>query len=156
MYGEQDLMRAEAEGRRARNIALLIGGLALVAVVCGMIFRVRPLALASAILGGCWAYGWISLKLMPWYDYLKFLREMQSGLRRETIGAFVSVSPETRAVDGVRVRDLTLDDGGDVPLLFYWDEEKPRPDFTPGQRLKVTAFGKFITSCEEVQPLEGG
>jgi hypothetical protein len=31
----QDLMRAEAEGRRARNIALLIGGLALVASSAG-------------------------------------------------------------------------------------------------------------------------
>ena len=151
MYDEQDLHCAEAEGRRARNIALIIGGATLIIVTCGMIFRIKPLSLAAAILGGCGTYGWISIKLMPWLDYLRFLREMQSGLRRETVGAFVSIAEETRMVDGVRVRDLTLDDGGDVPLLFYWDEEKPRPVFTPGQRLKLTAFGKFITSYEKIR-----
>jgi hypothetical protein len=150
VYGEQDLLRAETEGRRAQNIALALGGAAFIAVVCGMIFRVKPLSLAAAIVGGCLAYGWISLKWMPWRDYLRFLREMATGLRRETTGAFVSVGEETRMVDGVRVRDFTLSDGGDVPILFYWDEEKPRPGFAPGQRLKLTAFGKFITSCEEI------
>jgi hypothetical protein len=156
LYGETDLTRAEAAHRRAMRVAFLIGGLALILVVAGMIFRIKPLSLAAAILGGCAAYFWIAMKLAPWSGYLKFLREMQEGLRRETEGAFVSAGQDSREVDGVRVRDFLLDGGGDVPLLFYWDDEKPRPDFQPGQRLKVIAFGKFITSCEEIGPTEGG
>lgn len=150
MYSEADLTRAETGRKRALNTAYVLGGVTLLLVVCGMIFRIKLLAQAAAILGFCAVYGWCALKFVPWRDYLHFLREMQSGLRRETEGAFVSAGGEARMIDGVRVRDLMLDAGQDADLLFYWDDEKPRPDFQPGQRLKVTSFGKFITSYEEI------
>ncbi len=155
MYGEADLSRTERARRRALNAALLMGGAALFAVVAGMILRIKPLALAAAIAGGWAVYGWYSLKLAPWNAYLKFLRDMASGLRRETRGEFVSAGGEPRMADGVRVRDFLLNAGGDVPQLFYWDAEKPMPDLAPGQPVHLTAFGKFVTACETGQS-EGG
>ncbi len=155
MYGEADLDRAERASRRARNAALAMGAAALLAVVAGMALRIKPLALAAAIAGGWAVYGWCALKLAPWSAYLKFLREMSAGLRREARGAFVSAGAEPRMVDGVMVRDVLLDTGGDVPQLFYWDEEKPMPDFAPGQRVRFAAFGKFVTGCDS-EPSEGG
>ena len=148
MYSDRDLMRTESARKRAFTVALLIGGAALLLVVLGMILRIKALALAAAILGGCAAYGWSALKVAPWSAYLKFLREMNSGLARATEGTFVSQADESRMVDGVLVHDVLLDAGEDADLLFYWDDEKSRPDLTPGQRLKVTSFGKFITAFE--------
>jgi hypothetical protein len=156
VYGEADLTRTEAARKQAFIVALLIGGAALLLVVAGMIFRIKPLALAAAIVGGCAAYSWSALKIAPWNAYFRFLREMQTGLRRETEGMFVSQAAESRMVDGVRVHDMLLDAGQDVHLLFYWDDEKPRPELEPGQRLKVTSFGKFITSVEAMGRAEGG
>lgn len=153
MYGEEDLKKTEAARKRALTVALLIGGAALLLVVAGMVFRVKWLAMASAILGGCAAYSWSALKVSPWSAYLKFLRDMQTGLSRETEGIYVSQAEQSRMVDGVLVHDLILDEGQDVNVLFYWDDEKPRRDFKPGQRLKLTSYGKFITSCEVA---EGG
>ena len=156
MYGEADTQKTEAARKRALTVALLMGGAALLLVVAGMILRVKPMAMAAAIVGGCLTYSWCALKIAPWSAYRRFLREMQTGLRRETEGAFVSVSEESRMVDGVSVRDVLLDAGQEVNLLFYWDEEKPMPGFHPGERLKVTAFGKFITSFEAEKRTEGG
>jgi hypothetical protein len=150
VYGEADLIKTESARKRALTVALLIGGAALLLVVLGMILRVKALALAAAILGGCAAYSWSTLKIAPWSAYLKFLREMNSGLTRETEGTFVSQADEARMVDGVLVHDVLLGAGQDADLLFYWDDEKPRPDLTPGQRLKVTSFGKFITAFEVI------
>jgi hypothetical protein len=156
VYGEEDLRKTEAARKRALIVALLIGGAALLLVAIGMVLRIKWLAVAAAIAGGCAAYSWSALKVSPWNAYLKFLREMQSGLRRETEGAYVSQEAQSRMVDGVLVHDLMLDAGQDVNLLFYWDDEKPRPDFKPGQRLKVSSFGKFITSCEIAEGAKGG
>lgn len=150
MYGEVDLLKTESARKRALTVALLIGGAALFVVVLGMVFRIKALALAAAIIGGCAAYSWSALKVAPWSAYLKFLREMNSGLTRATEGTFVSQADESRMADGVRVHDLMLDAGQDAFLLFYWDDEKPRPDLTPGQRLKLTSFGKFITALEVI------
>ena len=148
MYGEADLIKTESARKRALNVALLIGGAALFLVVLGMILRIKALALAAAILGGCAAYSWSTLKVAPWSAYRKFLREMSEGLTRATEGTFVSQADESRVVDGVLVHDVLLDAGQDTDLLFYWDDEKPRPELAPGQRLKVTSFGKFITAYE--------
>lgn len=150
MYGEADLIKAESARKRAFIVALCIGGAALLLVVLGMTFRVKPLAMAAAIAGGCAGYGWSALKIAPWSAYLKFLREMRSGLTRVTEGTFVSQADESREVDGVRVHDVLLDAGQDADLLFYWDDEKPRPELAPGQRLRVTSFGKFITAIEVI------
>lgn len=150
MYGEADLLKTESARKRASSVALLIGGAALFVLVLGMMLRIKPLALAAAILGGCAAYSWSALKVAPWSAYLKFLREMNAGLTRATEGAFVSQADESRMVDGILVHDVLLDAGQDADLLFYWDDEKPRPDLTPGQRLKLTSFGKFITAYEVI------
>jgi len=150
VYSEADLIKTESARKRAFNVALLIGGAALLLVVLGMILRIKPLAMAAAIAGGCAAYSWSALKIAPWSAYLKFLREMQTGLTRVTEGTFVSQADQSRAVDGVLVHDVLLDVGQDADLLFYWDDEKPRPDLTPGQRLKLTSFGKFITALEVI------
>ena len=150
MYGEADLTRAGAAWKRAFIVALIMGGAALLLVIAGMTFRVEPLAIAAAIVGGCLTYSWVALRIMPWSAYLRFLREMQTGLRRETEGAFVSQADESRMVDGVQVHDLLVDAGQDVNLLFYWDDDKPRAEFQPGQRLRLTSFGKFITTIESV------
>jgi hypothetical protein len=152
VYGEADLLKTEAARKRVLTVALIIGGAALLLVVAGMTFRIKPLALAASIIGGCVVYSWSAFKIAPWSAYRRYLREMQSGLRRETEGAFVSAGEDSRTVDGIRVHDVLLDAGQEVNLLFYWDDEKPRPDFQPGQRLKVTSFGKFITSYEEIGP----
>lgn len=150
MYGEADLIKTESARKRALTVALFIGGAALFVVVLGMVLRIKALALAAAIVGGGAAYGWSALKVAPWSAYLKFLREMNSGLTRATEGAFVSQADESRMVDGVLVHDVLLDAGQDAFLLFYWDDEKPRPSLTPGQRLILTSFGKFITAYEMI------
>jgi hypothetical protein len=150
VYSESDLKKTESARKRALTVALLIGGAALFVLVLGLVLRIKALAIAAAIVGGSAVYGWSALKIAPWSAYLKFLREMNAGLARATEGTFVSQADESRVVDGVLVHDVLMGAGQDTDLLFYWDDEKPRPDLTPGQRLKVTSFGKFITALEVI------
>lgn len=155
LYSEADTKRALDARNRALRVVWVVGVLTLALTVAGFVVRMKYLSLAALILGSCFIYGWISLKVMPWVAYLRLMREMETGLRKETVGAFVAVSEDSRMVDGVSVHDFLLDAGQDADLLFYWDDDKPRPEFQPGQRLKVTSFGKFITNWEKIDRPEG-
>ena len=148
MYGETDEIRAQAAWKRAVWIACVMGGAGLLITILGLVIRLKWLSTAALALGGCAAYGWTMLKVMPWSAYLKFLRDMKEGLKRETEGAFVSMDEETRLVDGICVHDLLLNADCDTDLLFYWDDEKPRPALEPGRHLRLTSFGKFVTALE--------
>ena len=155
LYGEADKKKALGARNRAMRVVWVVCAVALALTVTGFVIRMKYLSLAALILGGCVVYGWVSLKVMPWIAYLRLLREMESGLRKQTVGAFVAAGEDSRMVDGVSVHDVMLDAGQDADLLFYWDDDKPRPEFAPGQRLKVTSFGKFITGWEKVGQPEG-
>ena len=145
MYTEEDKIRAKQGLTKMLviNVIIFLGTLAL--AVAGMVLRYQWLAMGGLALCLCATYCFLSVKTTPWYKYYKFIKDMFEGRSRETVGDFVECSDEIRLADGVQVHDfLVKPDDQEENLLYYWDDDKPRMQFKPGDRVKVTSFGRFV------------
>ena len=145
MYTKEDQLRAKSGLIRMIlfNLAILLLTLAIAAA--GLVLRLQWLAMLGTVLCLCLTYGFFTLQTQPWIRYFRFIRDMFEGRSRDTVGAFVECSDEIRLADGVEVHDFLLKpDDQEENLLYYWDDDKPRRSFTPGQRIRVTSFGRFV------------
>lgn len=148
MYNQEDMRRANALVMR---YALILGlGLALLlAVYVVAILRgSQILMLAIALLAFWFIALEVCLWLRPAMAYRTFLRDMNKGLRRETICAISDIDPETSLQDGVRVRTMrvALDDGD--TRVFYINISKPFPP--ENRKIHLTAYGRHIVQWEEL------
>ncbi len=150
MYTDSDY-RAASSGMR-RELGLVLGLLAVtVALLCtGLAIRNRYLAIFGTILGLWVVYTCYVVRFLPWFRYNRFLENMRTGRRRETECYFVSLADSVRTVDGVAIHDLSasLDEAGEDQRLFYWDDDKPLPVFSAGQKIKLESYGNFVTGWE--------
>lgn len=149
MYREDDYRKAASKMKTNLWIALLMLGVTIGAMCVGIGIRNKWLATISPVVG-CWIlYTWWSIKFLPWLRYNRFLGNMRNGKRRETDCYYMDASDEIRIVDGVQIHDFnaSLDEAGEDVRLFYWDGDKPMPEFKKGQRLHIVSYGNFITDC---------
>lgn len=149
MYSEKDY----SEARKAMIIRIVIGSLLIAAIAAALIVftRMRMLAVSMIVccVLFCVTFFYWSVKLMPHIRYNIFLRDIRQGRRRETECSFVSFSEGVVIRDGVQVHEMIVrvDDTEDGERLFYWDDDKARPDYAEGQALKIESFGNYIVSC---------
>lgn len=147
MYTEKDYQMAQKNAKRV--IYITVGILVVALVLTGVFVALRqkwPAVIALAL--GAWiAYAFYSFKGSPWVCYRRYLRDVREGLSRQTDCFFVSMSENTRTVDGVDVYDLTarVGDGEEDERLFYWDADKTVPALHEGQAVHIVSYGKFVT-----------
>ena len=148
LYTKQDYEATKkALGKRGWILAaILLGTCALVALFL-TIWRNRIAADATAVVGMCAAYFYLTVKLMPWYRYWSYQNDMRQGLSRETEAWFISCSKSTREADGVEFREFIVhvEDEEDNERLFFWDNDKVLPEIKEGQKLHIRSFGNYIT-----------
>jgi len=152
-YSDQDLRQNAAQMRRA----LLIGGLPsllfLAALVASLVARAQWLTvLVTALWGAMCLFLW-DMKVAPVRAYRKHLTAILAGLRRTAEGKVVSFSEEGTYKDGVFFDTLIIN--GDPQMdpegerLFYVDRCKERPSLAPGDFVRVTANGNYVTAWEK-------
>ena len=92
------------------------------------------------------------LRLMPQVRYLRFLKEMERGLRRTVICLPQFLEEEEQMQDGVRVRALQvrLPDGDS--RIFYVNCSKL--DFLPAMdtEIELESYGRHVTGWKAVNP----
>lgn len=148
LYTEQDFQATKKAlwVRIAILAAILLGTMGLMWLfVTGL--RNRIAVDVTAVIGMCWAYFYLSFKLMPWFRYWSYQQDMRQGLSRETDAWFLSCSTDTRLSDGVAFHEfiVRVDDDEDNERLFFWDDDKKLPELQEGQKLHIRSFGNYIT-----------
>lgn len=154
MYAENDLQAVLAQ-RKRRWIVLLIPIAALAAVmVASLVMRKEWLTTCSTIAAGAVLIAGYDLFIKPLSAYANHVNNMLHGRRREIELPFASLSEDISLVDGVRYHALTVTDkdekGKPCDRLFYYDAEKPLPDFKVGDMLRIVYHDKEIASVARV------
>ena len=155
LYTEEDRMRSDS---MARRWALILGGaeLALLAAyVAGIALGRRWMMLAALLLGFAVALFLGDLCLWPALRYRRFLRELDSGLRRCVICTVDLLKEQPEMQDGARVRELQvrLDDGDS--RIFYVNVDHADQVPEPGAQIELESYGRHVTGvrrCGEVRP----
>ncbi len=150
LYHDEDMQNTKTKLRNRFITALVILAVVVAALVVLLWFRLRFVAIAATIVGIAILFFYCSMKLMPWYRYQRYLKDMNEGLRRVTQAWMVSISDSSRAQDGVMCRDflVRVDESEEGERLFFWDEDKTFPAIAQGQMLTITSYGNFVLKLE--------
>lgn len=155
LYTEGDRTRAE---RLARKWTLILGGAELVllaAYVAGIALGRRWMMLAALLLAFAVALFLGDLCLLPALRYRKFLRELETGLRRSAICTVDSLKPEAEMQDGARVREMQVRLSDGDSRIFYVNVDHADQVPEPGAQIELESYGRHVTGvrrCGEVRP----
>ena len=154
MYTEKDLQLV-LDQRRRRWIMLLIPLTLLLAVlIYSLIPRIQWLTIAATIVGGVLLIAGYDLFIKPLSNYATHVDNMLHGRKREIELPFASLSGDISVVDGVRYYAMTASDfdekGKPYERLFYFDAEKPLPDYEVGEMLHIVFHDKEIAEISRV------
>ena len=155
LYTEGDRTRAE---RLARRWTLILGGAELVllaAYVAGIALGRRWMMLAALLLGFIAALFLGDLCLLPALRYRKFLRELETGLRRSAICTVDSLKLEAELQDGARVREMQVRLSDGDSRIFYVNVDHADQVPEPGAQIELESYGRHVTGvrrCGEVRP----
>ena len=155
LYTESDRTRAEL---LARRWSLILSGAELVllaAYVAGITLGRRWTMLAALLLAFLLALFLGDLCLLPALRYRKFLRELESGLRRRLVCTVDCLKAEAEMQDGARVRELQvrLNDGDS--RIFYVNADHADQIPEPGAQIELESYGRHVTGvrrCGEARP----
>ena len=148
LYTQADFDRNRLEKRRVISGALLCALPFLAAAVVGFIMRLEVLCIAGCMLCGAaliFLYDW---RIAPAVRYGRYLREVHSGLTRQTLGTLVRLGDEPVYQDGVNFFEVILniyeDQSPEGERRFLVDCSKPVPGEWLGRDVVVTSHGSFV------------
>lgn len=170
MYQEAELTQIRAQLNKRKALvwlpAVLLGAAAAAAIIrrAGLcadavkalhdegvmrsITACEIIAYAAVILAVVWLVFGLGLFCGPLKRYAAMLDGVLHGRNHTVTGAWAGAAEALSEVDGVTCRavGLTVQDekGRDWERLFYWDNEKPLPDFAPGETVEITHHGKQV------------
>ena len=155
LYTEGDRTRAE---RLARRWTLILGGAELVllaAYVAGIALGRRWMMLAALLLAFAVALFLGDLCLLPALRYRKFLRELETGLRRSAVCTVDFLKEEAEMQDGARVREMQVRLSDGDSRIFYVNVDHADQVPEPGAQIELESYGRHVTGvrrCGEVRP----
>ena len=155
LYTQEDRRRA---ARLARKWSLILGGAELVLLAAygaGIALGRRWMMLAALLLGFIAALFLGDLCLLPALRYRKFLRELETGLRRSTICTVDILKPEAEMQDGARVREMQVRLSDGDSRIFYVNVDYADQVPEPGAQIELESYGRHVTGvrrCGEVRP----
>jgi len=149
MYNQMDMQEARRSLNRCSGLLALILTPLLAVYVLGIVKGWQGLMLAAALAGFSCTIFICDLKLMPALRYVRFLREMEKGLRRNMDCYLESIDSEEQMQDGVRVYALhvRLAEDGDSRIL-YVNTSKLEHLPKMGRKVRITGYGRHVVNCE--------
>lgn len=152
MYTQQDLDELLAQKKR-RWLMLAIPEIAmLIGVVVSLVVRIEWLTTLLTCLMGALLIFCYDLLLKPLRCYEKHLRGVLEGRTRTLEGTFKRMETEDSLVEGVSYRGMIVSAGDpkdeEDDRLFYYDLQKPLPQLTEGERVRVVYHDREIASLE--------
>ena len=155
LYTEGDRTRAE---RLVRKWTLILGGgelVLLAAYVAEIALGRRWMMLAVLLLAFVVALFLGEMCLLPTLRYRKFLRELETGLRRSAICTVDCLKEEAELQDGARVREMQVRLSDGDSRIFYVNVDHADQVPEPGAQIELESYGRHVTGvrrCGEVRP----
>lgn len=156
LYTEQDLQTIKDQLKKRRYVLYAV--CAVFAAVIAVSFILRDdrnhisyewLTVLAAILLSFSVIFIAEFLCRPLRCYARHIDTALHGRSHETAFEFRCIENDESLVDGVRFRDMTFlgeaDKHGIRERRFYWDAEKPLPDFAEGENITLTYYDKAIT-----------
>ena len=152
LYSEKDLQLISGQLKKRYLVLGAVLAALLAAFIASMIVRTEWLSIALFILAGAAAAFVIELFCVPLHRYKKLILSALTGRTHTEALEYKETEAETSLVDGVRCRGMIFlgdpDKHGTREQRFYWDEELPRPAFSPGDRITLKYTGRSIIGYE--------
>lgn len=149
MYNQMDMQEARRSLNRCCGLLALILAPLLAAYVLGIVKGWQSLMLAALLLGFACTVFICDLRLLPAMRYVRFLKEMGKGLRRDMICIPESLETQIQMQDGVHVHALhvRLEADGDSRILYV---NAVKVDMLPPMdtRVHITGYGRHVVNCE--------
>ncbi len=154
MYDENDLSKAAAAAKRARILMLAPAGLLIALAIWTFVVRIKWLTILLTALAGCWMIFVYHMKLVPQRAYQEHIRSALRAPKKEAEGRYLRMEATPVERNNVMYYAFYLNVGEKLDpeddRLFYYDALKPLPDWRDGDRLHVTSYDKFVSSCQVV------
>lgn len=148
LYSEQDERTNRARLKREGIKCALFAVPFLVMAVIGFIVRMELLCIVGCVLFCAVLIFMIDLRVIPLARYGRFLREIESGLSRQTGGTLMRVGKESVYEDGVNFHEMIIniyeDMSPDGERRFLLDCTKSCPLEWVGQDVVVTSHGNMV------------
>ena len=151
MYNQNDIQEARRSLNRCSGLLVSVLLPLLVVYVLGIVKGRQGLMLMALLLGLACTVFICDLKLLPARRYMRFLKEMEIGLRRSTDCTLERLDTQVQMQDGVRVCALhvCLNAGGDS-RIFYVNASKTDCIPVMGTVVRITGYGRHVVNCEEL------
>jgi len=152
MYNQQDNAANQQRIKKETGFMLLCMLPFAAAAAAFFAARMEPACIVSVVLTvSVMIFLW-DMKLGPQLRYRRFLREIQSGLSRETVGALVRVSPDPVYQDGVYSREIFINIYEDLSeegeRRFLLDCVKALDETLMGKDIVITSHGSYVIGIE--------
>ena len=149
MYNQMDMQEARRSLNRCRGLLALVLGPLLAVYVLGIVKGGQGLMLAALLAGFACGVFICDLKLLPAQRYVRFLKEMELGLRRDAVCILDQLEEQPQMQDGIRVHALHvhLAEDGDS-RIFYVNTSKLHLLPAMGAKVHMTGYGRHVVDCE--------
>lgn len=144
MYNNEDIRCAS---KRVRSCAITVGaGLApiIALYVLAIVKGSQGWMLAVLLAGFFWLLFMCDLCLLPRVRYLRFLKDMDRGLRRNTPCTPDFLEEEIRIQDGVRVRELHVRTPEGDSRILYVNASKAELLPPMGDEILLESYGRHV------------
>ena len=153
VYSEQDLTQISAQQRKRWCLLGLPALILLAFLIVSVVKRSETVStILTLILGVLLIGGW-DLFIKPLHCYQKHINDMMRGITHQVDCTFERFDAETSTVDGVCFYAMNVvctdEDGKPYDRLFYYDAEKPLPNWRKGTPLHVTYHDRMIANVTE-------
>lgn len=161
LYSEKDFENSKKQLTKHIIIAAIVIVLCIAAVVvCLNLFRKLAVVIGLFVVGGVLFMFLLMNKIMPWFRYCAYLKDIKEGKRHEMDCAFISSSDDTRTSDGVKFHDFIISLGKQIDEAtgeevdnerkLFFDADKEMPKYEAGKKLHIKTFGSYILSIDEI------
>ena len=152
LYSDKDLQQISAQVKKRYVVLGVILAVILGLFIYSLIIRKEWMSIVLFALIGFIAVFVIDLFCLPLQRYKKLVLSALSGRTHTESLVYDHAESEPSLVDGVPCLGLIFlgepDKHGTREQRFYWDEELPRPAFSPGDRITLKYTGRSIIGYE--------
>lgn len=149
MYSSKDMQKARRSLSCCCGLLALILAPLIAVYVSGIVQGRQGMMLAAMLAGFGYTVFICDLKLLPVLRYVRFLKEMEKGLRRDMVCILESMDMQTQMQDGVRVHALhvRLAEDEDSRILYV---NAGKVNMLPPMdaRVRITGYGRHVVHCE--------
>ena len=158
MYSENDYNAALQAEKRARLLMLLPAGLLLIGVVWSFIIRIKWLTILLSSLTGCWIIFIYQMVYVPKKAYREHIQSAMGSSQKECDGHYLRMENTPVERNNVMFYAFYLNVGEkqdpEDDRLFYYDAQKPIPDWKSGDMLHIVSYDKFVSAYNTLSGAE--